>query len=343
MSDELVFAPETPPAAAQAAIAWEVLVVDDDREVHAVTRLMLRDAAFEGRPLVLLSAYSAAQARAVLAAHPDIALALLDVVMESEDAGLELVRHIREDRGNAFMRIVLRTGQPGTAPVGEVVANYSIDDYLAKADLTLLRLRTLVTTAMRTYALLLRLDASQRQLETANAALQQLAYVDPLTGLLNRRLFSFSVEREWRRAMRERLPVTAIMMDVDYFKAYNDTYGHVAGDEALRQVARLLSARCSRAGDVLCRYGGEEFLLLCTGTTPDEACGLAQRICQDAAALGIRHAQSPHQVLTLSLGCASLAVDQNSPLNGHEPLIERADLALYRAKAAGRNQVERQL
>ncbi len=340
MNDTLIFAAEPAPAADSLDPPWLVLVVDDDEEVHAVTRLMLGDAEFEGRPLRLLPAHSAAEARAVLAANPGIALALVDVVMESEHAGLELVRHIRDERSDAFIRIVLRTGQPGMAPVQEVVSRYAIDDYLTKSDLKFLRLRTLVTTALRTYALLQRLDSSQQQLHAANEALQKLAYLDPLTGLFNRRLFGFSIEREWRRAMRLGLPVTAIMMDVDHFKLYNDSYGHVAGDEVLRQVARLLSTRCSRAGDVLCRYGGEEFLVLCSGLGLDEGCLLAERICREVAALGIEHRQSTHQVVTLSLGCASVRPDQSPLLGSYGQLIQQADEALYHAKNKGRNRVQ---
>ncbi|MES2885377.1 MAG: diguanylate cyclase [Pseudomonadota bacterium] len=340
MNDPLIFAAEPAPAADSLDPPWLVLVVDDDEEVHAVTRLMLGDAEFENRPLRLLSAHSAAGARELLAANPGIALALVDVVMETEHAGLELVRHIRDERGNAFIRIVLRTGQPGMAPVQDVVSRYAIDDYLTKSDLKFLRLTTLVTTALRTYALLQKLDSSQRQLHVANEALQKLAYLDPLTGLFNRRLFGFSIEREWRRAMRLGLPVTAIMMDVDHFKLYNDSYGHVAGDAVLRQVAQLLSNRCSRAGDVLCRYGGEEFLVFCTGLTLAEGCLLAERICGEVAALGIEHRQSPHQVLTLSLGCSSALLGQSASLSGYESLIQQADEALYHAKKDGRNRVQ---
>ncbi|HUS23939.1 MAG TPA: response regulator, partial [Candidatus Binatia bacterium] len=129
----LQLAPEDP-AAAQAAPPWLVLVADDDPEVHAVTRLAIGELRFDGRPLQILSAASAAEARELLARHPGIALILLDVVMESEHAGLDLVRHVRETMGNTTVRIVLRTGQPGQAPPREVVTRYGIDDYRAKTE-----------------------------------------------------------------------------------------------------------------------------------------------------------------------------------------------------------------
>lgn len=117
--DTLLFADETLDEAGLAARRnppWLILIVDDDHEVHAITRVVLGDATFEKRPLKFLSAYSARQARALLAEHRDIAAILLDVVMETDDAGLTLVRHIREELGNRQVRIILRTGQPGQAP-----------------------------------------------------------------------------------------------------------------------------------------------------------------------------------------------------------------------------------
>lgn len=339
MNEVLQFAAD-PQHMETAGQAWPVLVVDDDAEVLAVTRLMLADSRYEGRRLRLLCAASAAEARVLLAAHPDIALALLDVVMETDHAGLELVRHIRETLGNSTMRLVLRTGQPGLAPVQDVTSRYSIDDYLSKSDLGFQRLNTLITTSLRTYTLLRRLEDNQTRLRRANQDLRQLAYTDPLTGLLNRRLFCFQIEREWRRAMRENRPMSAVMADVDHFKAYNDSYGHPAGDRVLQQVSSALAARVCRAGDALCRYGGEEFLAFYPGSSAEEACRLAGLMRQDVAALGICHASSAHGVVSLSLGCATLEPGPHSDTKGYQQLIELADRALYKAKRAGRNRVE---
>jgi CheY-like chemotaxis protein len=123
-------APE--PAVSPEAARWCVLLVDDEPEVHSVTQLALRGFEFNGRKLELVSAYSAAQARDIFLTRNDIALAMVDVVMETDHAGLDLVRHVRQDRRNALTRLVLRTGQPGQAPEDQVIRDYDIDDYKEK-------------------------------------------------------------------------------------------------------------------------------------------------------------------------------------------------------------------
>jgi CheY-like chemotaxis protein len=126
---------------------WRVLIVDDEREVHSATRFALKDLIVAARPLEFLHAYSASEARALMASTPGIAVVLLDVVMERGNAGLELVRAIREELGLADTRIILRTGQPGYAPELEVIRDYDINDYKTKAEMTHTRLATSLTTA----------------------------------------------------------------------------------------------------------------------------------------------------------------------------------------------------
>jgi two-component system sensor histidine kinase ChiS len=152
--DDVVFADEaddgTGPADANGS-SWKLLVVDDEAAVHDVTRLALAAFSFEGRPLRLLSAYSAAEAETMLAKHPDTAVILLDVVMETDAAGLEFVHHVRTVEKNHLVRIILRTGQPGHAPENRVIVEYDINDYKHKADLTSQRLFTAVIGALRSY------------------------------------------------------------------------------------------------------------------------------------------------------------------------------------------------
>ena len=131
--------------------SWTVLVVDDEAAVHDVTRLALAAFSFEGRTLRLVNAYSAEEARALLAEHPDTAVILLDVVMETDGAGLEFVHHVRTVEKNHLVRIILRTGQPGHAPENRVIVEYDINDYKHKADLTAQRLFTSVIGALRSY------------------------------------------------------------------------------------------------------------------------------------------------------------------------------------------------
>ncbi len=148
MNDELVFSDEQSNDAKHLNLhPWQVMVVDDDPAVHEVTELVMSGFEMDGRGLHFIHCYSAKEAHAVLAAPNDIALILLDVVMESEHAGLDLARHIREDIHNLNVRIVLRTGQPGQAPEEQVIKDYDINDYKEKTDLTRRKLITISTPA----------------------------------------------------------------------------------------------------------------------------------------------------------------------------------------------------
>lgn len=160
-SDLLTFADE----AALPAEPWTILIVDDEPGVHDVTRLVLGSFRFEDRPLRFLHAYSGIEARKILGERDDIAVVLLDVVMESEQAGLDLVKYIRETLKNHFLRIVLRTGQPGQAPEHEVIANYDINDYKDKTELTAQKLATTMYATLRAYRDVMIIDANKRGLE----------------------------------------------------------------------------------------------------------------------------------------------------------------------------------
>jgi two-component system chemotaxis family response regulator WspR len=181
-----------------------------------------------------------------------------------------------------------------------------------------------------------KLEQLKRELEERNLELARLSTVDGLTGIANRRSFDTTLDREWRRALREKGELSLILTDIDFFKRYNDSYGHPAGDECLRQVARCLAESIRRPTDLAARYGGEEFALLLPGTNLAGAATLAETVRERVAALGLEHRGSdvaPH--VTLSLGIASC-----HPGQGHqqEELIRLADQALYAAKRGGRNQ-----
>jgi len=152
---------------------WTVLVVDDDDQVHAMTRVLLRDFSFEGRGFEMVSAHSAAEAGPLLAARPDIPVVLLDVVMESSDAGLQLVRHIRESLGNHHIRIILRTGQPGEAPERDVMLAHDVNDYKAKSELTAQKLFTTLVGAVRAWRDIATIARLNSELAGLNASLEQ--------------------------------------------------------------------------------------------------------------------------------------------------------------------------
>ncbi len=144
---------------------WVILIVDDDPEVHSITKLALRNFVFAGRPARFIDAHSAAEGQRMVAENPDIALVLLDVVMESDDAGLRMVEHVRKVLKNRRIRIVLRTGQPGQAPEREVITTYDINDYKSKTELTQDRLFTTVVAALRAYEDIMALELNRRGLE----------------------------------------------------------------------------------------------------------------------------------------------------------------------------------
>ena len=165
--EESIFAdePEESEEISQSDAYWHILLVDDEKGVHQVTEMVLRDFQFDGRCLKVSNAYSAKQAREIIDKEDDIALAIIDVVMETDDAGLELVRYIRAELQNHYTRLVLRTGQPGQAPEEEVILEYDIDDYKDKTELTSNKLLTLLYAALRSYRDICILDQHRRSLE----------------------------------------------------------------------------------------------------------------------------------------------------------------------------------
>lgn len=187
----------------------------------------------------------------------------------------------------------------------------------------------------------LELEEAKKELELANQDLEKLAIYDELTGIPNRRYFNQYLEQEWRHCLREQASLSLILCDVDYFKKYNDLYGHQAGDRALQAVAKILTHSLKRSTDFVARYGGEEFVVILTHTDREGAYQVALRIQDNMSTQRIPHQDSPLcPYVTLSMGIAS-AVPSNS--QAAESLFLAADRALYQAKQAGRNQIATQL
>jgi len=178
------------------------------------------------------------------------------------------------------------------------------------------------------------LEQKARELEQANRKLEELSVTDFLTGLANRRRFDEALAAEWARAQRTGYPVTLTMIDVDHFKNFNDRYGHQAGDDCLRTIAATLKANTGRAGDLIARYGGEEFCIISACTDVDGANALAERIRKEVQALALQNEGSPLGIVTISLG---IAVGLPGRTESEKALVQAADMALYDAKASGRN------
>ncbi|WP_018294637.1 diguanylate cyclase [Mariprofundus ferrooxydans] len=177
------------------------------------------------------------------------------------------------------------------------------------------------------------------ELQEMNDKLERYSYQDGLTRVANRRMFDTLLDREWAAARRGGgRQLALVMIDIDYFKLYNDTYGHLAGDDCLKRIAAALSRVSKRTTDLIARYGGEEFVLLLPNTGREQAHSLAEQCLRDIAALQIPHSQSEAaEVVTISVGVTTMAPDATMQA---AMLIEMADRALYRAKESGRNRVE---
>ena len=181
------------------------------------------------------------------------------------------------------------------------------------------------------------LEDAKKQAENLAAELYKLSTQDALTGVANRRGFDETLEKEWRRASRKNIGLSLLMVDVDYFKKYNDHYGHPQGDECLKKVADILTEQASRTADYVARYGGEEFAIILPDTAINKALVIANRICRGINSGGIEHkASQVSDFLSVSVGVAHLNSDKS---NTQLDLVKRADEALYEAKAHGRNRV----
>lgn len=188
MNDPMLFLEDEEDTRAATRSNYKILIVDDEPDVHEVTRLALGDIEYDGMGVEFLDAYSAAEAREILEEYPDIALILLDVVMESDHSGLEFVRHVREQKRNHFVRIVLRTGQPGQAPERKVILDYDIDDYKEKTELSAQKLFTTAISALRGYTHIMSLERNRLGLEKivhASSSLYSMSSLEEfLSGVL---------------------------------------------------------------------------------------------------------------------------------------------------------------
>lgn len=229
---------------------FKILLVDDDLDVHLSTRLALKNFSFAGRGLEFFSATSGAEAFSLLQEHLDTAVMLLDVVMESEQAGLNLIGQIRHHLGLRSLRIILRTGQPGYAPALDTVANYDINDYKTKTELTQDSLQVALITALRSYLLY--------------QELIDLAYEDPLTGLLNRKGFLNMLDLKLQNLSAEEVKkLQLVFLDLDEFSIVNDTFGDEQGDSLLISFARRLESFSNTL--FTARFDADRFALLIKG------------------------------------------------------------------------------
>ncbi|RYD84415.1 MAG: GGDEF domain-containing protein [Sphingomonadales bacterium] len=246
-----------------------------------------------------------------------------------------------------IIRAVARTGERKDIPtdVSEAWIRSTASDYQTERDAEIqlfddrwLSVRTRVGGDRSTFVVVADITAikqSELSLKELAQEMKGLAETDPLTGIANRRVFDETIARECARTNLAGAPLSLLLVDVDRFKKYNDTYGHQAGDECLKQVGKCLRAAARRSTDVVARYGGEEFALLLPNTDIESAAAVAEQFRISLAGLGLPHSASEFGIVTASIGISSMG-GINLPLEPAE-LLAQADGALYRAKEAGRN------
>lgn len=262
---------------------------------------------------------------------------LQDLVMPGVD-GLDLVRQYRKHPALHAVPVIVLSTKEDPATKSEAF-QAGANDYLVKLP-DKIELIARVRYHTRAYLDHLQRDEayralreSQRELMRANLELERLTRIDGLTGLGNRRYFDEYLTAEWKRCQRTQSPLSVLMIDVDHFKRYNDAYGHLAGDDVLKQVARVIQDGSTRSTDLAARFGGEEFVVILTGVPQEGASHVAERLVQGVRDLNIAHGADR---VTISVGVATAWPDaEGDPAR----LVNAADLALFRAKNEGRDRL----
>lgn len=322
-----------------------ILIVDDSQLTRTHLLGLLSQAGYGD----FLQAETGAQALGLLGLDPDrppspnpIDLVLLDLVLPDLD-GLELLRRLKASPQGHEIPVILVTSHEDPQSLKGAFE-------LGAVDFILKPVRETETLARVRAAFKLKREMDERRnreqeliemthkLEQVVQSLKAISVLDGLTGVYNRRQFDETLDKEWRRAQRDGSQLSLLMIDLDHFKPYNDTFGHLKGDECLRRVAQCLRAQLKRPGDMMARYGGEEFVMVLPSTHAPGAERLSEMMRASVEALGLPHAGTPWgRTVTISVGRATMV-----PARGHDAseLIDLADQGLYKAKAGGRNRVE---
>jgi diguanylate cyclase (GGDEF)-like protein len=317
-----------------------ILIVDDSPTTLGDMFDFLTDAGFD----VLIARDGESAIETAKAACPDVIL--LDIIMRGID-GFETCRRLKTHESTKDIPVIFMTALSQTAVI---VKGFQLGavDYIIKPpqqEIVLARITTHLTIQKLQQSLQeqnaqLQREIKQRQqaeaaLQKANQQLQRLATLDSLTQVANRRRFDECLSLAWRISVREQLPLSLLLCDVDFFKFYNDSKGHQAGDECLQQVAQAIKHAVKRPADLVARYGGEEFAVILPNTNGEGAMRVAEEIRLSLRRLCVTHPKSPiSEYVTLSLGAScTVPCHEASPGN----LIAAADRALYQAKDSGRD------
>ena len=323
-----------------------ILIVDDSEDIRLLLESILSPAGYDN----LLFAESANEAYEILGLGKgakgadetrNVDLILMDVAMPEID-GIEACRHIKEDGNLCDIPIVMVTALDEIKLL-EVALDKGALDYITKP-FNKVELLARIRTALRLKKEVDHRRQNERELleltealKIANKGLKELSYLDGLTSVANRRYFDEQISKEWKNKKRHNTPLSLILIDIDFFKAYNDKYGHLAGDDCLRKVAQNLKSTISRPNDFVARYGGEEFAVILPETDMKGAKKVAEDLRLNIELMKVKHASGISKLLTVSIGLASYGADLHP--NNIEEMIEAADKALYQAKKDGKNRV----
>ncbi|TVM20063.1 diguanylate cyclase response regulator [Oceanidesulfovibrio indonesiensis] len=312
-----------------------ILIVDDSDTARMLLQTILQQAGYTN----LVTARVAREALEVLGLRGDrprdvdFDCILMDINMPGMD-GIEATRIIKEDPDFKDIPVIMVTASEDEANL-EKAFESGATDYINKP-VRQIELTARIGSVLRLKHEMDMRKSRERELENLTRTFQELSNLDGLTGVANRRRFDDVYDREWRSARRDNADISLLMLDIDFFKAYNDRYGHLKGDACLTRVAQCLNKEIKRPRDLVARYGGEEFALILPETDLDGAHRIAESIRQRVLELNIEHADSETGVVTVSVGVAS---GKPSGMPSPADLLASSDKALYRAKLEGRNRV----
>jgi len=312
--DEIIFAQEDFEEKKDNDSSWSVLIVDDDHEVHVVTKLALHDFEFENKKLNLVSAYSAKEAQEILQGDTKFAFILLDIVMESNIAGLNVVNFIRNELKDKLIRIIIRTGQPGYAPEEEIINLYDINDYKEKTELTSTKLYTTTRTALNQYKQISELEKKKNELYNN-------LITDSVTSLYSREKLYKDLEKLEN--------VGLILIDIDSFSTINNAYGYDFGDFVLKGLAKLLKKSDLKSQDIY-RIEPDNFVILYQNKTNEQLNELALKIKKLVTSENFK-INDISMFINISIGIS------NYPDNN---LFQKAEIAINASRQKQDNKIE---
>ncbi len=305
----------------------KILVVDDSKTIRRLVAECLKEMGH-------CVAYAANGVESLqFVTDNDVDLILMDVEMP-QMSGFEATKAIRALKKHEWFPIIFLTMHDDDRSFENGILAGG-DAYLPKP-LNPVRLRNTVIAMERIYHMRKKLKQAQLELQIANQDLERLSLSDQWTGLGNRRHFDSNLTMQFALSRRNKSPLSLLMCDIDFFKTYNDTLGHQQGDVCLAEVAKIIKEKLERTSDLICRYGGEEFVAILPNTPLQEARALAEKIRDSVIQKNILYGEKQQQMITLSVGVATYVGQYQNAAD----LVRAADTALYLAKQNGRNRVE---